>query len=302
MGKMAVSFSQDAKNDVCRIAVKYPCCRRSLLYGILYGGSEFSRERIRLSVENEEVRRIFERLYKSCFKKSVTCDDGKYQLETHCDEIFGFFGYAPETDACEIQEQIFTCQFCAWSFIRGVFLCCGTVAAPKNEYHLEMIFKDEERARAFAALLDGQGMSPKIVYRDMRGAYGVYYKESELIEDFLTRIGAQKAAFDFMNAKIYKDIANGINRRNNFDTANMEKSITASQKQMKAIYDIIDGGFSDMLSDELKETLDLRAANPEASLVDLAAMHNPPLTKSGVNHRLKKIVDFAGCINGNARD
>ena len=201
-----------------------------------------------------------------------------------------------ENDPKEINLGVFKCQFCRWAFVRGVFLSCGTVTTPKAEYHLEMLFKDAERAAQIADLLTESGCPPKITVRD--SSCGVYYKESEKIEDFLFSIGAKKASFDFMNEKILKGVANDINRTNNFLAANMMKSISAGQKQLNAIYKIINKNALSMLPDELRETFDLRAANPDMPLSALASMHNPPLTKSGVNHRLDRIVKFADKLDG----
>lgn len=122
---------------------------------------------------------------------------------------------------------------------------------------------------------------------------GIYFKDSEEIVDILGHIGANRAAFELLNVKIYKDIRNNVNRVSNCELANIGKTVAASNEQMKAIETIIQSGKADELPDELRATLDIRAAFPNATLSELAEKHTPPITKSGVNHRLKRLIDFS---------
>ena len=186
----------------------------------------------------------------------------------------------------------FTCEECARSFIRGAFLSCGTVTYPESSYHIEFLLRGEWRAERLSALLFGIGLSPKTIER-RSDYFGVYFKDSENAVDLLGHLGANKAAFKMMEVKIVKDVRNNLNRVNNCEMANMSKTAAAFETQMRAITKIIESGRADELPDELKMTLDLRVAFPTAPLKDLAEMHTPPITKSGVNHRLKRILLFA---------
>lgn len=209
------------------------------------------------------------------FKSAVSCFSGATE---NCSEDF---------------EALFQCQSCRAVFIRGAFIACGTVSSPKHAYHLEFLTPNEELAEKLSALLDESGFPAKKISRAHRGTLGLYYKDSETISDVLAFIGANDAAFRLIDEKIYRDLRNNANRQANCETANIDKTITAATNQLDAIYSIIDSGRAALLSDELKETLDLRAAHPDFSLEQLAEIHSPPLTKSGVYHRLKKIQKFA---------
>ncbi|MDD6800696.1 MAG: DNA-binding protein WhiA [Firmicutes bacterium] len=191
------------------------------------------------------------------------------------------------------------CEGCRAAFLRGAFISYGTVASPDRAYHLEFSAPDEACADSLSGVLSDAGYPPKKVYRENRGAYGLYYKDSDAIGYLLAYIGAHKASFELMDQKIYKDLRNNANRHANCDTANIVKTVTASTKQLDMIYNIIDSGMAEGLPEDLKETLDLRAANPDITLEQLAALHTPPLTKSGVYHRLKRIRAYAEKLKKN---
>ena len=202
--------------------------------------------------------------------------------------------FSSASEACSgAFSDLFECQSCRAVFIRGAFIACGTVSSPKHAYHLEFSPPNDGLAEYLSILLDECGFPAKKVSRAHRGTPGLYYKDSEIISDILAFMGANDAAFRLIDEKIYRDLRNNANRQANCETANLDKTITAATSQLDAIYSILDGGKAVLLSDELKETLDLRAAYPDYSLEQLAAMHSPPLTKSGVYHRLKKIQKFA---------
>lgn len=198
-----------------------------------------------------------------------------------------------ETDRI-LDNSVFECQNCRSSFLRGVFIVCGTVSSPESStYHLEFNVQQSDLADDLCSVLIECGYTPKLTYRKHRNVYGMYFHDSEVISDLLAFIGANTASFDLIDSKILRDLRNEANRQANCETANISKTISASGEQMDAIYKILDGGYAEKLSEELRITLDLRAAYPHASLEELAAMHTPPLTKSGVNHRLQKIKAFA---------
>lgn len=190
-----------------------------------------------------------------------------------------------------INEGFFKCGECAKLFIRGAFISCGTMTDPNVSYHLELIIPDRELFLQLYEFLNKHDLCPK---KSKRKNYNIlYYKESANIEDFLTYIGAQKVSLQIMNIKILKDIRNNANRLANCDTANIDKTVNAAQMQIDAIKNLITGGKINKLSGELKHTAFLRLENENASLSELASMHTPVITKSGVNHRLSKIVEIS---------
>lgn len=188
-------------------------------------------------------------------------------------------------DIIEIEK--FKCEECIKYFLRSVFLTYGTITNPDKSYHLELIVSDDGIADSLQELLTQYSIEPKKTKR--KNNYILYYKESELIVDFLNIIGANKSAFHIMNTKIRKELRNNANRLANCDTANIDKTVSAAMIHIDAIKTLITTGEINNLSDELKATAYLRLENPDITLNELAELHEPPISKSGVNHRLKKI-------------
>lgn len=291
---MYESFSQDVKNEICAQRIKGRCCRASLLYGMIYGTNPSSEKGLFLESENPSVVMHYARLIKdvaqlkkdSDISLTAITDENKLSAIKNAIGVHSFN---------EFDSTVLKCEECKRSFLKGVFLTCGTVTYPENSYHMEFLVKGDERAKELSLLLSELGVIPKITER--RGSfYGVYYKDSENVVDVLGYLGANKAAFKTLDVKIFKDIRNNANRIANCEAANIGKTVAASEAQMKAIERIIESGKSDELPDELRMTLDLRAGFPNATLKELAEMHNPPITKSGVNHRLKRLIDFSNNI------
>lgn len=178
-------------------------------------------------------------------------------------------------------------------FAAGIFLGCGSVVEPQKEYHLEFAAPSDKLCHMLLALFSEHiGIDGGITSRG--AAEVLYFKESEHIEDILTLIGAPKASLELMNVKIYKDLRNHANRATNCDTANCQRQNKSALRQIEAINKIIsrDGGLEN-LPKELKELAELRLSSPELSLSEIAALANPPLTRSGVNHRFAKIEAIA---------
>ncbi len=288
---MYESFSQDVKNEICASRLKNRCCRASLLRGMIIGANAVNNNELFFESENPSVVMHYARLIKEFTGHKKDSDFSLCAITDR--ELLDELCKAIEMDGiCDFTDSFIKCQECARSFIKGAFLSCGTVTYPENSYHMEFLVKGKERADMISELLTGLEAQPKTTER-RSGFYGVYFKDSENVVDLLGHLGANKAAFKMLDVKMYKDLRNNINRVNNCETANLGKTLAASDSQMRAIQRIIESGRADELPDELKTTLDLRAAFPEATLLQLAEMHTPPITKSGVNHRLKRILLFS---------
>lgn len=242
---------------------------------------------------SQEVREeiLSSRLKNKCCRRSQLCGM--------------LFGGIRDTDAVSVAKlgkefpdienpdpSCIFCTSCGWAFVRGLFVSCGTVASPESAYHLEMVVDGQEKAQKAASVLAENGYIPGFAKR-RGGQIGLYFKDSEQIFDILNYIGASKSAFKVIDAKIYRELRNNVNRVSNCELANISKTVKAAEGQLAAIEAIIESGRADELSEELKETLDLRAAFPDISLSELSEKHNPPLTRSGLNHRLKKLVEFS---------
>ncbi len=289
---MNESFSQEVKNELCTAKTKMRCCRASLLYGMLCGAAEASDECVRLETENPAVAVLFTKLVKEAAGLRDKNDSILTSIEDPVllEKVYTSLG-SPEEGRTPDPSAL-SCEFCKWAFVKGLFLACGTITRPDNAYHMEFLLRNEESAVGISDFLTELGAPPKITER-RGGLTGVYYKDSESVVDVLGHLGANRAAFKLLDVKILKDIRNNANRVANCEAANIGKTVAASNEQMRAIEAIITSGRADELPDELRQTLDLRAAFPNDTLLELASKHQPPITKSGVNHRLKRLVEFS---------
>ena len=181
---------------------------------------------------------------------------------------------------------------CRASFLRGAFLAGGSVTDPLKRYHLELATPHLQAGREVEALLRDMGYEPKNVQRQGNGV--TYFKQSDHIEELLTRIGAPAAAMEVMAAKVEKEMRNTVNRRVNCDAANVDKAVTASREQVEALTRLTDAGIVTTLPVKLQEVAVARLLQPELSLSELAETFDPPLTKSCLNHRMRKLMELAG--------
>jgi DNA-binding protein WhiA len=175
-----------------------------------------------------------------------------------------------------------------------LFLCAGSVTDPKKSFHLEFRLVGAERAKKAYSILLEQGFEPKILNKEK--CVSIYFKTGDSIEDIITYFGANNSVFELINAKIEREIRNNEHRATNCVAQNIMKSVKASSRQFEAIEKIIYHGLFESLPEELRTTATLRYSNLDVSLSELAALHDPPISKSGLNHRLVKIMDFADSI------
>ncbi len=291
-----MSFSYDFKKQLCDI--KMPeCCRRAECYGMMLFGHFLKYDKISVHSSNECVQKNFEYLLKKCFAVSPTlsASNGKrpmFKVEISDKEIIRFIllklGITGDNF---INEMILKKDCCRDAFIRGAFLSCGYISEPQTEYRLEFRVKNHDFADFLCEILTARGLPPKRINRS--GSDILYYKRSEQIEDLITVMGAGNVTLQIIDLKILKEVRNNINRKNNVDDLNLSKTVEASILQRGAIKYLIDSGKFDVLSDDLKEIALLRMANPEASLNELSRLCSVSISKSGLNHRLGKIVETA---------
>lgn len=189
-----------------------------------------------------------------------------------------------------INNDIITRECCFQSFIRGAFLSCGNINDPQKEYRAEFSVRSEKLADEFSVLLSGYGISLKKAKR--QNVTVLYTKESACIEDLLTLMGVPHRTLDIMDTKILKSVKNNINRRSNCDNANISKTVEASIKQRRAIDYLKQHGILESLPAELISAADLRQNNPDSTLAELCRLSEEPLTVSGLNHRLKRLMEI----------
>jgi len=185
---------------------------------------------------------------------------------------------------------------CQRSFLRGAFLGSGSVNDPAKTYHLEFICSTNEKAKQIQAVIKGFGISTKITTR--RKSYVVYLKEGESIVELLSVIEAPGSLMEMENARIYKEVNNTVNRRVNCEMSNIRKTVNASSRQIEDIIYIRDHYGLDKLPASLAEMASVRLEFPEAALGELGEHLDPPVGKSGVNHRLRRLGEMAEKLRG----
>lgn len=203
-------------------------------------------------------------------------------------------GVAKKGGGCKVMvapQTLLNKNCCKRSFIRGAFLASGSVTDPKKTYHLEIVVSEEENGRMLCETIRSFDIDAKMIVR--KNHYVIYVKEGAQIVDLLNVMEAHVALMEFENVRILKDMRNSINRKVNCEAANINKTVRAAAKQTEDIIYIRDNKGFEFLAEGLKEIALLRIEYPEASLKELGEMLNPPVGKSGVNHRLKKLCEMA---------
>ena len=303
-----MSFSYNTKTELCRVIPDGKCCALAECYGMLLYGNTFSSREIRIITGNETLgKRLTERFSRAF---SITFDTlpqtGKTGKQAYVisdtaklNTVFEAYGFSPESLlAHHVNLGILEEDCCRRSFIRGAFLTGGAITDPAKSYHLELVTDHFNVSRETYSLLLEMGFSPKETARS--GNYVIYIKQSSGIEDFLTMIGAPVHAMELMSAKIEKDMRNSVNRKVNCDTANVAKTVDASAMQIEAIMKLESSGAFEALPEKLRQTAEMRLMNPELSIKELAEISVPPVTKSCLNHRLRKLIELSGILNSDA--
>ncbi len=195
---------------------------------------------------------------------------------------------------CQFPKQVIQKDCCKKAFVRGIFLATGSVNDPNKAYHFEIVVQNKEMAEAVRQVVNSFALDAKVVKR--KKYYVVYLKEGSMIVDILNVMEAHVCLMDMENVRIIKDMRNDINRRVNCETANIKKTVNAARRQIEDIEYIEQTKGLSYLKDSLRVVAEVRMAEPDANLVELGEMLNPPISKSGVNHRLRKISNIANTL------
>ena len=299
---MAVSFSANAKTEVCRVFPNRQCCALAEAFGILLYCNSFTPNNIKIITESRDFAQFLPKLFKRAFNLSFDVfpsmeSPGKliFQIfdEDKIVEIMASFGFDQnDTLALHVNLPIVEEDCCKAAFLRGAFLAGGSVTDPEKGYHMELTTTHASVSRETWALIrEITRMNPKSAQRN--GGHVLYFKQSDLICDYLTFLGAPIAAMGIMEAKLEKELNNKVNRRCNCDDANTSKVVEAAQEQLSAIRALKEKGLFEKLPAKLHQAAVARENNPESALSELAGMMDPPITKPAMNHRLKKLVQMA---------
>ena len=285
-----MTFSSVIKDELCRVEAPNACCARAELAAIYClnaaGGAPYGR----IATENAAFARRIYNLARKFFTASpeVTVQKNKklkknmsYGILLGESADLAAFAGIPHL------RRLIKKKCCKKAALRGAFLAGGSIADPEKFYHLEIYCKNQELANYISGLMAEYDLNSKIMERSEYQV--VYVKDSDKIVDFLNLTGAHRALMSYENTRILKDMRNNVNRVVNFENANLEKTVNASLRQIINIYYIRDTVGYDALPENLREIAILREANKEIGLEELGQLLKPPLGKSGVNHRLRKL-------------
>ncbi len=294
-----MSFTTEICEELLKLPIKKTCCRKAILLGLLLACRR----------EEEQEGWILYSYYAPTAALTASLLEKVFRVQAELGETVRagrrtytvrFRSGSPDlfleeldrgTQQAAHQVLGFRCAACQSAFLRGVFLSTATVSDPQKGYHLEMLFPTERRADFVASFLSEVLSSAGRVRRGVR--YGCVYKSNGAISDLLYFMGCSKTSFAVADACIERDIRNNENRATNCVASNISRSVDASARQRAAIERLIETRRIDALPEELRYTAELRMEYPSASLLELSLLHTPPITKSGLNRRLSKLLEAA---------
>ena len=297
-----MSFSTDIKEELCELQTASACCKKAEALGMLIFGRAFSLSEMTFMTELNCVALHYCNLIEELtgVKPVISyskAGNHKVRIDTKEDrqKILDFFGYTGKEISLSINfanfENTDEEENCCYSaFVRGAFLICGNITNPEKEYHLEFNISRIKLASEFLSVLNEINLNMKTLTRNSTQL--IYCKESETIEDCLGKIGATKSFFFLMETKALKQVKNKINRRTNFEAANLSRTIEAGMAQIELIEHILSKIKITDMTEDLAELCTLRLENPEASIDELGKMMSTPLSRSAVSRRLKKLKDI----------
>ena len=295
-----MSFSSDAKEEICRQKLDRRCCTIAESCGVLLYCHTFSPDMIRISTSNAIFSARLPKLFRKAFgfsfdvlppedavgrRSFLITDKAKIAAVF---EAFG--GDRATTVSHHVNFAILEENCCRAAFLRGAFLAGGSVTDPERRFHLELATSHRSVARETVALMQELGFSPRLSARS--GNALLYFKQSDAIADFLTTIGAPVTSMNILTAKVEKEMRNTVTRQINCDSAHADKTVSAAQEQLAAIRRYSARYGLESLPEPLKDAALLRITNPAVSLADLARLSNPPVSKSCLSHRLRKIAEL----------
>ena len=304
-----MSFSSDTKAELAVIRPESACCQTAECYGLALFSRCFSlQEKSYVTESFPAAKKLAETLAEQAgvmaeIATSIRRSQTKLYTvtipgENQRQQMLAHFGHTGKETHVGINRANLENVCCMAAFLRGAFLTCGTVTDPSKEYHLEFTVPYRQLALQLITLLEEVEeieLHPALVCR--KGIYVVYIKGSEKIEELLVYMGAAQAAMNLMQVKMIKEVRNHVNRTTNFETANINKTAQAAARQTEAIRRIVRTSGMESLGEDLREVARLRLENPDMSLREMAGRLG--ITRSGVNHRIQKLLELAQSLPDN---
>ena len=304
-----MSFSGKVKTELCKKNIHKACCVRAACYGFGCFSRYLDDKGLVLQTERALVAQTASKLFRRLGIR------GEIIQKQHAERtIYEFsikrpeevamllmnFGLTGNEKELRLDEKLFVCDECFFHFLSAAFLSCGTAANPEKEYSIEFASARHGMMEDLAEQLKRRGFEPGLTER--RAARLLYFKASEQVEDLLTAMGATSASLEIMEQKVYKELRNKANRIANCENANIDKIVAASGSALEAVRVLRENQCFETLSEELKQVARLREEYPEYSLAELGQLLDPPLSRAGVCHRMKKLTTMAQEIQKRSRE
>lgn len=302
-----MSFSNEVKNELSRLEGQKKCCDRAELLGVLRTSGAIMLQGfnmgIHFSTENAALARKMLHLLKDNYPVQTEVvitrsrrlkKNNRYQVRVlpskEAAQALRELQLFPNVQEAE-RNTLIAAPCCRRAFLRGVFLAGGSISKPSGDYHLEIVTENDDLADSIIKTMKSFSLPVKLT--DRKKDFIVYMKDGNAITEFLNIIGAHNALMEFENVRIVKEMRNNVNRVVNCETANLNKIVNAAIAQLEAIRFLEREGYFSKLNNQLRETAELRLEHPDASLAELAECMQGKISKSGLNHRLKKLQQMA---------
>ncbi|HIR01757.1 MAG TPA: DNA-binding protein WhiA [Candidatus Aveggerthella stercoripullorum] len=308
-----MSFTAEVKEELTRVPPVCSHCDKAVLAALvrtegtlMFGGT--GRYRVELATDVPSVARLIIKLLHQIYqlkteltvRRSVLHKTPNYlivlPMQPGLDAALHDAGVLSATGLeMGIDPHLVEKQCCTAAYLRGAFLGSGFISNPRGDFHFEMTLESEDLARGIVALLEERGIGARIMSR--RSSWTVYLKSGSAISEFLALVGAHQAALAMENERVIKSVRNDVNRRVNAELANQAKSAQSSVEQIMAIHKVVAEHGLENLPPALQEYISLRVSYPDATLKELGERANPPLSKSAVYHRVRRIEQMAAEIS-----
>lgn len=299
-----MSFASRAREEIACRSLQKECCVRAAAYGFACFAKYFDANGLVLQTEQELTTQVAAQLFARCGVQGEIIQKPRpsgmvYEFSIRAPEqvarMHELFGTTGTETSLQIDPALIRCQLCVSAYIGAAFLCSGTVTDPQKEYNIEFLTSRTNLARDFEALLAEHEFAPHRTRRN--GVNLIYVKSCDNVERILSFMGATEASAELNAQKVVKQMRNQINRHTNCDTANLSKTARANAQTLKAIRFLEEQGALETLPEALQQAAARRLEFPDLSLTALCACFDPPMSKSGLSHRMKKLEALADALH-----
>lgn len=312
-----MSFTADVKDELARVTPVCSHCEKATLAALvrIEGTLFFSgmgKYRLEIATDMPSVARVIIKLLHGIYdlktnltvRRSVLHKTPNYLIEVatqpKLEEALRDLGVlSDEGLELGIKPELVEKQCCAAAYLRGAFLGSGFIANPRGDFHFEITVESQALAEGLVELMEKKGIKARIMSR--RSSYMVYLKSGNAILEFLAFTGAHQCALALENERVIKSIRNDVNRATNAEIANQAKSVNAKMKQVADIRKVVEVHGMDNLPIALQEYIKLRITHPDATLKELGEYSDPPLSKSAIYHRVRRIEEMARALEEETR-